>query len=320
MQNADTIRAIYQQRATRGLPLERVYRHLFNPELFLSAYGKIYRNDGATTKGTTAETVDGMDLQRIHNIIGFLKWERYTWTPVRRTEIPKANGKTRPLGIPTWSDKLLQESLRMLLEPYYEQKFSNLSHGFRPHRSCHTALKEIRNKWTGTVWFIEGDIKGCFDNIDHTILLEIIKRDIHDGRLVKLIEGLLKAGYMNDWKYFNTFSGTPQGGIISPLLANIYLNDFDRFMEDTLLPKYTKGNLRAKNPLYTRLYEKIEAAYQRQDFDEAKRLKLERRQLMSVAPIDPDYRRLRYVRYADDFLLGFIGPKSEAVSIRDQLS
>src|ERR1700674_243647 len=144
MQNAKVLLDIYQKRGAKGLPLERVYRHLFDPELFLQAYGKIYRNLGATTKGSTKETVDGMSLQRIHNIIGFLKWERYTWTPVRRTEIPKANGKMRPLGIPTWSDKLLQEVLRMLLEPYYEQKFSVHSHGFRPHHSCHTALKEVQ--------------------------------------------------------------------------------------------------------------------------------------------------------------------------------
>jgi group II intron reverse transcriptase/maturase len=320
MRNADTIRAIYQKRASRGLPLERVYRHLFDPERYLTAYGKIYRNEGATTKGTTAETVDGMNLQRIHNIIGFLKWERYTWTPVRRTEIPKANGKTRPLGIPTWSDKLLQEVLRNLLEPYYEQQFSDHSHGFRPHRSCHTALREIQVQWTGTVWFIEGDIKGCFDNIDHMGLLKIIKRDIHDGRLVKLIEGLLKAGYMEDWKYYDTLSGTPQGGIISPLLANIYLNELDKFMEDTLIPTYTKGNKRAENPIYKDLTRYIAIASKRNDLDEVHRLRLERRKLTSKTPVDPDYRRLRYVRYADDFLLGFVGPKNEAITIRDTLS
>jgi group II intron reverse transcriptase/maturase len=216
MRKADTILDIHRKRGAERLPLERVYKHLFNPELHLHAYGKIYRNAGAMTQGTTKETVDGMDLQRVHNIIGLLRRERYAWTPVRRTAIPKANGKMRPLGIPTWSDKLLQEVLRMLLEPYYEQRFSNHSHGFRPQRSCHSALQEIRMSWRGTVWFIEGDIKGCFDNIDHQVLLDIILRDIHDGRLIKLIAGLLEAGYMEDWRYYETLSGTPQGGIVTP--------------------------------------------------------------------------------------------------------
>src|SRR5262245_28777356 len=191
MQSADALLDIYRKRGAKGLPLERVYRHLFDPELYLRAYGKISRNAGAMTKGATGETVDGMKLQKVHAIIELLKNERYVWTPTRRTEIPKANGKTRPLGIPTWSDKLVQEVVRMLLEPYYEQRFSDRSHGFRPNRGCHSALREVREKWSGTVWFIEGDIKGCFDNIDHKVLLDIIRRDIHDGRLVALIEGML---------------------------------------------------------------------------------------------------------------------------------
>jgi len=216
MQNTDAVLHILKDRGSKGLPLDRIYRQLFNPESYLRAYGKIYRNAGAMTKGTTDETVDGMTLQKIHDIIALLRQERYVWTPVRRTEIPKANGKTRPLGIPTWSDKLVQEVLRSLLEAYYEPRFSNLSHGFRPDRGCHTALKTIRKGWTGTKWFIEGEVKGCFDNIDHTVLLEIIRRDIHDGRLIKLIEGLLKAGYMEDWRYHDTLSGAPQGGYHQP--------------------------------------------------------------------------------------------------------
>jgi group II intron reverse transcriptase/maturase len=320
MRNTNTILAIHQKRGSKGLPLERVYKHLFNQELFLRAYGKVYRNFGATTPGSTKETVDGMSLQRVHNIIGLLRLERYKWTPVRRTEIPKPKGGTRPLGIPTWSDKLIQEVLRLLLESYYEPRFSDHSHGFRPNRSCHTALKEIQKTWKGTVWFIEGDIKGAFDNVDHSILLEIIRRDIHDGRLLNLISGLLKAGYMEDWKYYDTPSGTPQGGIISPLLFNIYLTELDRWVEDTLIPAYTKGDRRKNNPDYQRYYHQIMAARKREDFDEAKRLVQERRKLMSTLPVDPDYRRLRYIRYADDFLLGFVGPKKEAEEIRDRIS
>jgi len=267
MQNTNALLDIYQKRGARGLPLERVYRHLFDPELFLRAYGRIYRNVGATTKGSTNETVDGMCLQKVHTIIGLLKLERYKWTPVRRTEIPKANGKTRPLGIPTWSDKLVQEVVRSLLEPYYEQRFSNHSHGFRPKRGCHSALLEIRKKWKGTVWFIEGDIKGAFDNVDHAILLEIIRRDVRDGRLVALIDGMLKAGYMEDWRYYDTPSGTPQGGIISPLLFNIYLNELDRFVENMLIPAYMAGAKRRRNPEYIHLTYLLSALRTQESFD-----------------------------------------------------
>jgi group II intron reverse transcriptase/maturase len=320
MQTANALLDIYQKRGAKKLPLERVYRHLFDPELFLRAYGKIYRNAGATTKGATEETVDGMCLQKIHDIITRLRYERYEWTPVRRTEIPKANSlKKRPLGIPIWSDKLVQEVLRTLLEAYYEQRFSVLSHGFRPNRGCHSALRYIRRAWKGTIWFIEGDIKGCFDNIDHTILLQIIRRDVHDGQLVTLIEGLLKAGYMEDWRHHDNLSGTPQGGIISPLLANIYLNELDRFVEDELTPAYTKGDRRKANPDYARIEALLKVARRREDLEEIKRLKREMRKIISHAPHDPDYRRLRYIRYADDFLLGFVGPKNEAEDIRRRL-
>src|SRR5579883_158878 len=228
----ETILAILKERGEHQAPLRKLYRNLYNLDLYLRAYGKIYRNAGATTQGSTRETVDGMSQDKIQAIIDSLRQGDYRWTPVRRTETPKANGKTRPLGIPTWSDKLLQEVLRTLLETYYEPRFSDLSHGFRPERSCHTALTQIKQKWGGTVWFIEGDIKGCFDNVDHDVLLDILRRDIHDERVIKLIRGLLKAGYMRDWTWHDTASGTPQGGIISPLLANIYLNELDRFVED----------------------------------------------------------------------------------------
>jgi group II intron reverse transcriptase/maturase len=321
MQNADAIVNIYRKRGSKGLPLERVYRHLFDPELFLRAYGKIYRNAGAMTKGSTAETVDGTSLQKIHAIIDRLKAERYRWEPVRRAYIAKqdGSGKKRPLGLPTWSDKLVQEAVRSLLEPYYEQRFSAHSHGFRPGRGCHTALREVVKTWKGTVWFIEGDIKGCFDNIDHSVLLQILRRDLHDGRLLNLLGGLLRAGYMEGWRHGDTLSGTPQGGILSPLLANIYLNELDRFVEDTLIPAYTKGERRQRNPAYDHLSRLLREARRRGDGDEAKRLRRARRELTSVAPQDPGYRRLRYLRYADDFLLGFVGPRKEADDIRQRL-
>ena len=145
---------------------------------------EVYVNNGAMTPGVTSETVDGMSLAKIDRIIDALKQERYRWTPVRRTYIPKSNGKQRPLGVPSWSDKLLQEVLRSLLEAYYEPQFSDHSHGFRPGRGCHTALGEITQKWRGTKWYIEGDICSCFDRIDHTILLNILRESIQDRKSV----------------------------------------------------------------------------------------------------------------------------------------
>lgn len=219
MRKAECVLNIHRDRGSRGLPLERVYRHLLNPEFYLRAYAKTYRNDGAMTKGTTDETVDGMSLARIERIIELLRAERYRWTPVRRTQIPKRKGGTRPLGIPTWSDKQLQEVLRLLLEAYYDPRFSDSSHGFRPGRGCHTAMADIQ-KWRGVTWYIEGDISKCFDSLNHETLLDMLREDIHDGRIIRLVAGLLKAGYMEDWKWNETVSGAPQGGILSPLLSN----------------------------------------------------------------------------------------------------
>ena len=164
MQTAEIVLDVYRQRGGRGLPVEGIYWQLFNPNLYLRAYGRIYRNDGAMTPGVTGETVDGMSRAKIDAIIADLRAERFRWTPVRRVEIPKRNGKTRPLGIPTWQDKLLQEVVRSLLDAYYEPQFSDSSHGFRPGRGCHTALTAIADTWAGTKWFVEGDIKGCFDD------------------------------------------------------------------------------------------------------------------------------------------------------------
>lgn len=320
MVRTEKILGILHDRGVRQVPLWKLYHNLYDPSLYLRAYGKIYRNDGAMTKGSTRETVDGMSQQKIQTIIDSLKRGDYRWTPVRRTEIPKADGKMRPLGIPTWSDKLVQEVMRTLLEAYYEPKFSDLSHGFRPERSCHTALVQIKRKWRGTVWFIEGDIKGCFDNVDHEILLNIIRRDIPDERVIKLIRGLLKAGYMQDWKWNETASGTPQGGIISPLLANIYLNELDRFVEENLIPAYTKGEKRKQSVDWRKISAKIRWARHRGDSKERiNGLLKERRKIREGDPNDPNFRRLHYVRYADDFLLGYIGPKKDAEAIRDRI-
>ena len=321
MRNADTSLAIVRERGRHGLDLEDVYRRLYNPDLYLRAYGRIYRNDGAMTRGTTDETVDGMSQDKILNIIEKLRFERYRWTPVRRTYIvKKGSTKMRPLGIPTWSDKLLQEVMRSVLEAYYEPQFSDRSHGFRPERGCHTALRQVYATWAGTKWFIEGDIKGCFDNIDHTILLSILREKIHDNRFLTLVENLLKAGYLEQWDYRPTLSGTPQGGIISPLLANIYLDQFDQYVEKTLIPEFTKGEWRKNNPAYVRLSRKIRTLHDKGTPEtELRPLRKELRELRSKDEFDPKYRRLRYIRYADDFILGFDGPREKAEEIKDRL-
>lgn len=320
MRNAETILGIIQERGKRGLPLENVYRLLYNPELYLLAYARLYSNQGAMTPGTTSETVDGMSLEKIRQLIDDVRHERYRWTPVRRVHIPKKNGKTRPLGIPTWSDKLLQEVVRSILEAYYEPQFSNSSHGFRPHRGCHTALVEIQRQWTGTRWFIEGDISKYFDSIDHQVLLKVLAENIHDKRFLRLIAHLLQAGYLEDWVYGKTLSGTPQGGVVSPLLANIYLDQLDQYVEKTLVPAYTRGTRRRTNPAYTKNRRMARQARQQGERKQVRLLQKQMRTLPSKDPADANYRRLWYIRYADDFLIGFIGPKAEAEEIKGKLA
>ncbi len=319
MQRTETILGIIQERGKQRLPVERLYRQLYNRELYLIAYQKLYQNQGSMTPGTTDETIDGMSLAKIDNIIAQLRAERYRWTPARRIYIPKkSEGKRRPLSIPCWSDKLLQEVMRMLLQAYYEPQFSSSSHGFRPNRGCHTALAEIKH-WTGTHWFIEGDISRCFDTLDHQVLLTILSEHIHDQRFLKLIEHLLQAGYLEEWKYHKTLSGSPQGGVISPLFSNIYLNKFDQFVENQLSPKYNQGIDRRTNPACNKLYTQINFKRRHNQFEGIKQLRKQIRQIPSTDVYDPCYRRLRYVRYADDWLFGFIGPKSEAEEIKAQL-
>lgn len=315
MRTAQTVLTVIQERGKQHKPIERVYKLLFNRDFYLNAYAKLYPNNGAMTKGVTDETVDGMSIQKIDRMIELLREEKYQWKPARREYIPKKNGKKRPLGIPTWGDKLLQEVMREILEAYYEPQFSNHSHGFRPNRGCHTALQEIQI-WKGTRWFIEGDISKYFDTIDHDVLLKILEKNIHDGRFLRLISNMLKAGYLDDWKFNQTISGTPQGGVISPLLANIYLNEFDQWIENTLIPQYTKGKRQKSNPVYNRMNAEISKARKNGDMQTAHKLEVERRNIPSVDPYDETYRRCRYVRYADDFLIGFTGSKADAEEIK----
>ena len=320
MRNANTILNIIRKRGQRQLPISRVYRLLYQPEFYLRAYGKLARNQGALTPGVTLETVDGMSLEKIAKIIQALRAERYQWTPVRRTYIPKKNGKLRPLSMPSWSDKLLQEVIRSILEAYYEPQFSDCSHGFRPKRGCHTALLRVAQKGRGTKWFIEGDLRACFDKIDHSILLNILREKFHDNRFIRLIERLLKAGYLEDWKYNQTYSGVPQGSIVSPILSNLVLDRLDKYVESELIPQYTQGKRRRANPPYVRLTWDASDARKSGDLSTARQLSQQAQRIPSRDPNDPNFRRLWYTRYADDFLLGLVGSKSEAVEIKQKIA
>jgi group II intron reverse transcriptase/maturase len=266
------------------------------------------------------ETVDGMSGEKIASIIEAIRYERWKWPPARRIYIDKPKGGKRPLGIPDWSAKMVQEVIRSILEAYYEPQFSRHSHGFRPKRGCHTALAEIQKVWMGSKWFIEGDIKGCFDNINHSILLNILRENIQDNRFLRLIEEALKAGYCEEWQYHPSLSGSPQGGIVSPILSNIYMDRLDRYVEETLIPEYTRGERRKENPAYMRLRTESSQARQHGSIERSEALRKEMRKLPSRETDDPNYRRLRYIRYADDFLLGLAGPMAEAQEIKERIA
>lgn len=250
MRNPETVlNNLVKSTIKRDYKFERLYRNLFNKEFYILAYARLAPKVGNMTKGTSEVTIDGFSMKRIENLISQMRNEKYQPNPVRRVYIPKSNGKKRPLGIPTFEDKLVQEVIRMILEAIYDKTFSKSSHGFRPNKSCHTALAEIQVKFTGAKWFVEGDISSFFDNINHHILIKLLYKKIKDERFIRLIWKFLRAGYLEEWKYHKTFSGSPQGGIISPLLSNIYLNQLDKYMKE-YKQKFDKGTARKKNPKY----------------------------------------------------------------------
>lgn len=309
-----------------GKRINGLHRLMRSPHLYELAYMRVSRNQGALTPGVDGATFDGMSLEKIARLSRRVAEGRYRPRPVRRVYIPKANGKTRPLGIPTVEDRLVQEVVRTILQAIYEPVFLDESHGFRPGRSCHTALENIQRTWTGTKWLIEVDVRGFFDNIDHAVLLSLLERRIDDHRFVGLVRAMLEAGYMEDWTVERTYSGTPQGGVVSPLLANIYLHELDLFMAE-MRSGFDRGAKRRANPAYKsaegairRLRRKIDAirATGGDDAEVSAALKRiagldeARRAMPSVDPMDPNFRRLRYCRYADDFLIGVIGSKEEA--------
>lgn len=325
----NVLESLTSKAANEDYHYKRLYRNLYNPEFFLLAYERIQAKPGNMTAGSDGNTIDGMSMKRIDSLIQKLKDFSYQPKPARRTYIPKANGKMRPLGIPAFDDKLVQEVVRMILESIYEPTFQNSSHGFRPKRSCHTALQYIKRNYTGVKWFVEGDIKGCFDNVDHHVLVRILRRRIKDEYFISLIWKFLKAGYMEDWVYHNTYSGTPQGSLISPILANIYLNELDVFMakyaESFNCGKGRKINPAYKKPLDVRRGKQEWLKRNSTKISEEKRQKVmaeiqELNNYLSIVPysdpMDTEYKRVVYVRYADDFLIGVIGSKEDAKQVK----
>ena len=304
----------------------RLYRYLLRDDVYEIAYKNLYANQGAATKGTDNDTADGFSQEYIDRIIMELSSGTYEPKPVRRTYREKKNGKLRPLGIPSFKDKIVQDIIRMYLEAIYEPIFSDRSHGFRPGRSCHTALTQITKGFNGIKWFIEGDIKGCFDNIDHDILLSILTRKIKDSKFINLIRKILKAGYMEEWKYHATYSGTPQGGILSPILANIYLNELDMKI-DEIKKTFDKPAKRSNTHEYSAKKWQIEkvakaiktctnADEKALLISESKKLKKE---LCRIPAKDQSDKKIVYVRYADDFLIGVNGTKEECQQIKSLL-
>lgn len=308
---------------------ERLYRILFNEELFYVAYQKIASNGGSTTKGSDGRSIDEMSLARIETLIASLKDESYQPHPSRRVHIPKKNGKTRPLGIPAFEDKLVQEVVRMILEAIYEGHFETTSHGFRPKRSCHTALLHIQKTFSGAKWFIEGDIKGFFDNIDHDVLVGILRERISDDRFIRLIRKFLKAGYVEDWTFHNTYSGMPQGGIVSPILANIYLDKLDKYVKEYIRhfdmgtkrrPGKESNDLANERKRTVRKLKKIKDGTEKAALvARLKAIEQERAAFPNGDEMDGSYRRLKYIRYADDFILGVIGSKEDALRIKEDI-
>ncbi|MBE9462069.1 reverse transcriptase domain-containing protein [Dyadobacter subterraneus] len=308
---------------------ERLYKNLFNEEMFYTAYQRIYAKEGNMTEGSDGKTIDGMSLNRISDLIDLLRTESYQPQPARRVYIPKKNGKMRPLGIPSFDDKLVQEVVRMMLEAIYEGQFLDCSHGFRPYRSCHTALVKIQKTFTGAKWFVEGDIKGFFDEINHQILIGILKERIADDRFLRLIWKFLKAGYVEDWTFHNSYSGTPQGGIVSPILANIYLDRLDRYMVKYAKnfdrgtkrkPHATRSTFEVNKARLLRKLRKVEDENERDELvKQIKAIDKERLTIPSCDEMDDGYKRIKYVRYADDFLIGIIGSKEDSKRIKEDI-
>ena len=328
---AKVLKSLSEQATDKQYKFRRLYRNLYNPEFYYLAYKNISQSQGSMTAGVDGKSRDGMSEKRINNLIGSLKDFSYQPNPARRVYIEKKNStKKRPLGIPSTEDKLVQEVARMLLESIYEPSFSRSSHGFRPKRSCHTALLQIQKQFTGVTWFVEGDIHACFDSFDHQVLISILRERIEDENFIALMWKMLKAGYMEQWVFRCTYSGTPQGSGVSPILANIYLSKMDEFAEnlknsfDIGKNKENLAYQRASSKLYY-IRRRNRRNWQDWGMDERKKaLKLQKEAIAIVHSVpskqacNQNFKRLFYCRYADDFLIGVIGSQKDAQEIKEK--
>ena len=323
----------------QGRKVTDLYRKMYTRDMFLAAYKKLKSKPGNMTPGSDGETLDQISLEKIDAIIAKLKDQSFQFRPVRRVLIPKPNGKMRPLGIPSPMDKLVQEVMRMILEEIYEPLFKESNCGFRPGRSCHTALEKI-SKWNGITWVIEGDIQAYFDNVDHQILSKILTNKIDDKRFIDLYWKLVSAGYVElsprshssketeqiqrapgiSSPLQKSSTGVPQGGVISPILSNIYLHSFDEFMEEQIEKYSSKEKTISKvNPemaRYSKELMKLSREFQTcrdpKVLKKFKALRLERNKKPSRIRTGT---RVYYVRYADDWIVGVLGPKIMAQTL-----
>src|SRR5215475_7626536 len=310
--------------ANQDKRFQKLWDNMISEEWLSHAWEEIRRNKGSLTPGVDKRTAEDVDLPRIHRLSGRLQHGTYCPKAVRRTYIPKSNGKLRPLGIPSLEDRIVQQGLRMVLEPIFEADFLPSSHGFRQGHSPHTALRDVARMYPRVSWVIEGDIVGCFDNIPHNGILKAVARRITDGKVLSLVSDFLKAGYMENWQYHQTYSGTPQGGIISPLLCNIFLHQLDEYMEElgaNRVQTKKEGNLRRSaayrkvdNAIFRarrKLRGKPDRQARRELLDKLEELEKE----MRHTPIfeTRHQTKLGYVRYADDFVILVNGTEEEAI-------
>lgn len=330
----EVLKSLTEKSKDETYRFQRLYRNLYNPEFYWLAYKNIYANDGSMAAGADGTTIDGMGNERIEGIIMSLRDRSYQPKPARREYIAKKNSsKKRPLGIQSGNDKLVQEVVKMILESIYEPVFSDKSHGFRPNRSCQTALMQIQKTFTGTNWFVEGDIHACFDSFDHQAVIKLLRKRIDDEAFIQLIWKFLKAGYMEQWTFGRTYSGVPQGSGVSPVLCNVYLNELDRYMEKYAMEFNTKAQKKRFATAYRRsvdrtykyrkkgkeIWETLTPEERKIRSRTLKKLEREEKSITPTIPKDADYKRIQYTRYADDFLIGVIGSKQDAEKVKQDV-